>query len=127
MVVIVAADGTTEVQNLEGKISVTAKGIEVTIPVGRSSTVQPGQTPGNPVSIPYSALRDFSLAKGNPNGSWSYGWMPTDFSIFNIYTSHDYSVFNNYATRNLFMWYTGLGSDRTPCIWINTFITSRSR
>jgi hypothetical protein len=117
MRVTVAADGTTEVQNLEGKISVTAQGVEVTVPEGKSSTVQPGQTPGYPVIIPYSAVRDFSLVKGNPNGSWSYGWMPADFSIFNFYTSHDYNVFNNYATPQ---WYAGLGSDRTPCIWINT-------
>jgi hypothetical protein len=117
MRVTVAPDGTTEVQNLEGKISVTAQGFEVIVPEGKSSTVQPGQTPGYPVIIPYSAVRDFSLARGNPNGSWSYGWMPADFSIFNFYTSHDYNVFNNYATPQ---WYAGLGSDHTPCIWINT-------
>ena len=57
----------------------------------------------------YSALNNFSTANGDPNGSWSYGWMPTDFSKFNIYTTH-----------NSFQWYGPLGSDLTPCIWINT-------
>lgn len=62
-----------------------------------------------PDSLAYSALDDFSTENGNPNASWSYGWMPTDFSKFNIYTSH-----------NSYQWYGELGSDRTPCIWINT-------
>jgi hypothetical protein len=57
----------------------------------------------------YSALDNFSTTNENPNGSWSYGWMPTDFSKFNAYTA--------YGT---FMWYGALGSDLTPYIWINT-------
>jgi len=57
----------------------------------------------------YSALDNFSTTNENPNGSWSYGWMPTDFSKFNTYTAH-----------GTFMWYGALGSDLTPYIWINT-------
>jgi hypothetical protein len=49
MRVKVAQDGTTEVQNVEGKISVTAQGVEVVIPVGNTSSVKPGQPPGAPV------------------------------------------------------------------------------
>ena len=56
----------------------------------------------------YSALADFSSTGGNSNGSWSYGWMSTDFTKFNIYTAH-----------NSFMWYGELGKDLTPYIWIN--------
>jgi hypothetical protein len=48
MRVTVAPDGTTVVQNVEGKISVTAQGQEVLIPEGNSSTVEPGQTPSAP-------------------------------------------------------------------------------
>jgi hypothetical protein len=57
----------------------------------------------------YTAFDDFSVANGNPNCSWSYGWMPVDFSKFNIYTTH-----------TTFQWYGPLGGDLTPCIWINT-------
>ena len=56
----------------------------------------------------YSAVDEFSTTNENPNGSWSYGWMPIDFSDFNIYTTH-----------NSFQWYGSLGSDLSPMIWIN--------
>jgi hypothetical protein len=58
------------------------------------------------ISTSCNATIDFSLDKGNPNGVWSYGWMPTDFSAFNIYTTH-----------SEIQWYGPLGGDRTPCIW----------
>jgi hypothetical protein len=51
MQVNVAQDGTTRVQNLEGKISVLAQGVEVSIPVGSSSTVLPGQPPASPQPV----------------------------------------------------------------------------
>jgi hypothetical protein len=57
----------------------------------------------------YSAVDEFSTTNGNPNISWSYGWMPTDFSKFNIYTAH-----------TSFQWYGGLGGDLTPMIWLNS-------
>jgi hypothetical protein len=46
--------------------------------------------------------------------------MPVDFSVFNIYNSHAGSAFNRYAPDGLISWYEGLGSDRTPCVWVNT-------
>jgi hypothetical protein len=108
MLVSVGVDGTTTVKNLAGKISVSAQGVEVIIPAGKGSTVQPGQPPSTAIIIPYSASADYSLVKGNPNGNWSYGWMSIDFSKFNIYTTHDSN-----------QWYGSLGGDRTPCIWMN--------
>ncbi len=36
--------------------------------------------------IVYDATADFSITNENPNGAWSYGWMPTDFSQFNLDT-----------------------------------------
>jgi hypothetical protein len=60
-------------------------------------------------AIVYSALHDFSTTNGNPNGNWSYGWMPADFSKFNIYSAH-----------GAFMWYGNIGRDLTPYIWNNT-------
>ncbi len=51
MQVSVTQDGTTRVQNLEGKISVLAQGVEVAIPVGSSSTVLPGQPPASPQPV----------------------------------------------------------------------------
>lgn len=60
MIVIVAPDGTTTVQNLEGQISVIAQGVEVAIPVGSMSTVQPGEAPSEPTPV-----ESFT---GNPSG-----------------------------------------------------------
>ena len=34
----------------------------------------------------YNPTADLSINNGNPNGVWSYGWMPNDFSTFNLYT-----------------------------------------
>jgi hypothetical protein len=49
MKVNVSADGTTEVQNIEGNIFVKAQGIEIQIPPGNRSTVTPGKEPSTPV------------------------------------------------------------------------------
>ena len=53
----------------------------------------------------FVAANDFSGTNGNPNGVWSYGWMPTDFSSFNLYVNH-----------NDVDWY-GWGGDYTPCVY----------
>ncbi len=108
MEVNVAADGKTVVTNWEGKISAIAQGVEVPIPPGMQSTVTPGQPPTSPAIRTFSARDDYSVANGNPNGAWTYGWMPVDFSVFNIY-----------ATHTDIQWYGPIGSDRTPCIWVN--------
>lgn len=36
--------------------------------------------------IVFDATADFSGTE-NPNGVWSYGWMPTDFSLFSAFTT----------------------------------------
>jgi hypothetical protein len=51
MLVRVVSDGTTTVQNISGQISVTAQGVEVSIPVGSASTVQMGQPPSPPLPV----------------------------------------------------------------------------
>ncbi|MBI3851080.1 MAG: hypothetical protein HY298_12505 [Verrucomicrobia bacterium] len=60
----------------------------------------------------FNPTSDFSDTNGNPNGVWSYGWMPTDFSQFNLFTNHLGLPGNNP------IWY-GWGGDRTPGIWHN--------
>jgi hypothetical protein len=55
----------------------------------------------------YSAFDEFSMVN-NPNVAWSYGWMPTDFSKFNLYVTH-----------STIQWYGPQGGDLTPCIRIN--------
>jgi hypothetical protein len=79
--------------------------IVVTMDQNHTATVVCTETP---IEQTYTAVNDFSTENGNPNGVWSYGWMPTDFSSFNLYTNY-----------NSFQWY-GWGSDNSPCIWINT-------
>ena len=37
--------------------------------------------------IVFDATADFSITNGNPNGAWFYGWMPTDFSVFNLHSN----------------------------------------
>jgi len=48
MAVLVSTDGTTQVYNIEGRISFTGQGQEVMIPVGSVSTAKPGQVPSTP-------------------------------------------------------------------------------
>jgi hypothetical protein len=62
-----------------------------------------------PSSSAFSPTPDFTITQGNPNGVWSYGWMPTDFSSFNLYVNH---------APEYPQWY-GWGSDWTPTIWKN--------
>ncbi len=59
----------------------------------------------------YDATSDFSINNGNPNGVWSYGWMPTDFSTFNLYTHYILQ-----EPMRLLTWYREGSSDYTPQI-----------
>ena len=67
----------------------------------------------------YNATTDFSIANGNPNGVWSYGWMPNDtqghpsLSQFNPYTGYHLNLMLNSPRwfRNPPSW------DFTPTIW----------
>ncbi len=43
----------------------------------------------------FDATADFSITNGNPNGAWSYGWMPTDFSQFHLHTNATADVNGN--------------------------------
>lgn len=52
---------------------------------------------------------EFSASNGNPNGAWSYGWMPTDFSTFHLYTT-------GWTEPTSVGWNTGVGE---PIIWQN--------
>lgn len=63
----------------------------------------------NPVDL-YNPNADFSATNGNPNGVWAYGWMPTDFSIFNFNDT-------NSVSSGLPGWSE---SSNTSNIWKNT-------
>ena len=59
----------------------------------------------------YDPTADFSLS-ANPNGVWTYGWMPSDFSSFNSYTDTITGAFKQ--------WYTpGMSGDYTPTVGYN--------
>ena len=63
-------------------------------------------------AVTYDPTADFSITQGNPNGVWSYGWMPTDFSSFNPYANHsDIGI----GTPT---W--GRDANYTPGLWKNT-------
>ncbi|HPY29322.1 MAG TPA: CARDB domain-containing protein [Verrucomicrobiota bacterium] len=53
----------------------------------------------------------FSITRGNPNGTWSYGWTPTDFSTFHLDT---------YAAQQALgpAWWRA--ADVAPQVWKNT-------
>jgi hypothetical protein len=60
----------------------------------------------------YNAATDYSITHGNPNGVWSYGWMPSDFSGFNAFTNTVNTLFDQ--------WYTpGMSGDGTPAVGYN--------
>ena len=63
-------------------------------------------------AVVYDITADFSIDNGNPNGAWSYGWAPLDFSAFNLYTNHG-------PNGNGLSWY-GWGADQSPSVWKNT-------
>ena len=63
--------------------------------------------------VTFVAVDDFNSTNGNPNGVWSYGWMPTDFSSFNLYVNH-----GNIANGSGPIWY-GWNGDLTPALWKN--------
>jgi hypothetical protein len=69
--VAVAANGTTIVGNVEGSVSVTAQGVTVAVPVGKSIEVTPGQPPSapGPLVLPIELSHD----DGAPDGGYSTG------------------------------------------------------
>jgi hypothetical protein len=54
MLVEVTLDGTTTVGNVEGTISVFARGVEIRIPPGQQSVTHPGMPPGQPEALTIS-------------------------------------------------------------------------
>jgi hypothetical protein len=60
----------------------------------------------------FDATADFSITNGNPNGVWSYGWMPVDFSQFNLLTNGTTAFSGSPG------WH-GWNGDGTPGIWKN--------
>ena len=62
----------------------------------------------------YNPTDDFSISNGNPNGVWTYGWMPSDLSAFNTHTTT--VIVTNYQ-----LWYTPMyENEYVPDIGINT-------
>lgn len=67
---------------------------------------------GGAQATTYNPTAQFSVTNGNPNGVWSYGWEPSDFSVFHGYTN----TYGNDSSNP--QWYTpGMSSDSTPTIW----------
>ena len=65
----------------------------------------------------YNPTTEFTLAQ-NPNGVWTYGWMPTDFSSFNAFLSaSDGPIFDQWYT-------TGMSGDQTPNVSLNAGASS---
>lgn len=61
-------------------------------------------------TIDFDATDAFTTLNGNPNGAWSYGWMPVGFGAFTPYVNH--------TTSGNPQWY-GWGGDHSPSIWLN--------
>jgi len=71
-------------------------------------------------AISYNPTTDFSIDNGNPNGVWSYGWMPTDFSSFNLYTGKHMNDNVPSGSNSNPQWFREPPYvDYTPCIWRN--------
>jgi len=73
-------------------------------------------------AVTYDATAEFLAgfdAAQNPNGVWSYGWMPSgDFSEFNVYTDS--------ITGEFKQWYTpGMSDTCTPAVGYNLSPGSR--
>jgi hypothetical protein len=59
----------------------------------------------------WDAKKEFSVDNGNPNGAWSYGWMPVGFGEFTAFVNHGIFGVNP-------QWY-GWSGDRCPSVWYN--------
>ena len=59
----------------------------------------------------WNPTTEFSVDNGNPNGVWSYGWMPVGFGELTLYVNH--GVFGGNP-----QWY-GWNGDHTPAVWRN--------
>lgn len=60
----------------------------------------------------FDPTAEFSITRGNPNGVWSYGWMPVGFGSLTLLTS----TRTGYAGSP--QW-AGWNSDGTPGMWKN--------
>jgi hypothetical protein len=61
----------------------------------------------------WDVTNDFNITNGNPNGAWTYGWAPVDFSSFTPLTNHGYCTY--YSSLE---WY-GWNGDGCPMVWKN--------
>jgi hypothetical protein len=69
--------------------------------------------------VAFNSTKEFSVANGNPNGVWSYGFMPGDFSSFTRYST------STPGTASFAMWNTpGFCGDGTPAIGRNQTTSS---
>jgi len=59
----------------------------------------------------WNPTTEFSIAS-NPNGVWSYGWSPTNFSIFTLHTPRT-------KPDTPLKWGSWLSPDSAPQIWLN--------
>jgi uncharacterized repeat protein (TIGR01451 family) len=82
--------GRTVVTNLEGHITVTALGTEVSIPVGMQVTVNKGEAPGQPkntttapptTTVPPTTTPPTTSSTGNMTVSSTTGWQQTSFNL----------------------------------------------
>ncbi len=64
-------------------------------------------------TVIYNPTADFSITNGNPNGAWSYGWMPAGFGPLNLFTNALISGIGNSH-------WGGWNYDYTPGMWKNT-------
>jgi hypothetical protein len=86
MVVQVAADGTTQVYNVEGAISIIAQGKEVIIPTGSSSIAKPGEAPNTPQpGLPIGGSGSPNQGNGS-NNPWVGSWAGTVTSTLGYYS-----------------------------------------
>lgn len=82
--------------------------------------------PAAPGSV-YDVTFDFSISNENPNGVWSYGWMPQDFGAFALYTGKRSRQDAPQERRDFRQWFREPASgDWTPAIWRNDSAEVRS-
>lgn len=98
---------------------VTAFAVFVPWPVGLSTCLGlalaatlGGTSPPLHAQTVFDATAEFSVTNGNPNGAWSYGWMPVDFSTFNLFTQVNTTGDEGGSPG----WFGNLAADTTPCI-----------
>ena len=113
---LVKTDYTFSGWNTQANGSGTGYAAGATFNIGADTTLYAQWTPTVEVTQTFDLRNDFSINNGNPNGVWSYGRMPTNFSQFDLYTLTETRAEGRFWLGTSHMWM----NDSSPAYGVPT-------